>query len=146
MAGLLLLILLVFAAPAVWPSDTVASIAWTKRFGGSSADFAGGMARDAAGNIYLTGTTESIDLPANGVFRTPRDSNLYRVDLQRGAAEAYVRPSIQILATAATRRAGGSYSLPVIPGEDLGGWPVAAVLDGVPAALVDPRYCRGRGR
>lgn len=41
-----------------------ASLVWSTYIGGSSRDAANGVATDAAGNVYITGLTESSDFPA----------------------------------------------------------------------------------
>lgn len=84
--GALLLSLGQLAAAA-----TVPSLEWEKRFGGSQDESIGAIANDPDGNIYVAGTTTSIDLPANGAFRQPVASNLRRV-VATGAIEVLRGP------------------------------------------------------
>ena len=71
------ILLLCFAVPAF--AEPATKLAWTKRFGGSDYDQVRAMTTDAQGNIYVAGTTTSMDLPANGVFPSPPGTNLYRL-------------------------------------------------------------------
>ena len=71
------MLLLCFTLPAL--SEPATKLAWTKKFGGSDNDQVRAMVTDAQGNIYIAGTTTSMDLPANGVYSTPRGTNVYRL-------------------------------------------------------------------
>jgi hypothetical protein len=84
---ILLAFLLTMGLPAS-AADKTYSIAWTKPFGGSDFDGVTATASDAEGNIYVGGSTASMDLPANGAFRLPRSSNLRR--FSAGAATVEV--------------------------------------------------------
>ncbi len=76
---------------------TVPALEWEKRFGGSQDESIGAIANDPGGNIYVAGTTTSIDLPASGAFRQPGTSNLRRVgpagavELLRGPLAGNIR-------------------------------------------------------
>ncbi|MFN7921513.1 MAG: SBBP repeat-containing protein [Bryobacteraceae bacterium] len=84
---------------------TVPSLEWTKRFGGSQDDWANALVTDPVGNIYVAGTTASIDLPANGAFRQIGSSNLRRIG-PAGAVEVLRSPLAgTVLAMTATRDA-----------------------------------------
>ena len=59
---------------------TVPALEWSKRFGGSQDESINSVTSDQAGNIYIAGTTTSLDLPANGAFRQIGATNLRRVN------------------------------------------------------------------
>ena len=61
-------VLLAFTLPAL--SEPATKLAWTKKFGGGYTQIRA-MVTDAQGNIYIAGTTTSMDLPANGVYSSP---------------------------------------------------------------------------
>lgn len=52
--------------------DFTGRLAWSVRLGGSADDFPVGIALDAAGNVYLAGTTRSPDFPVRGASSQPR--------------------------------------------------------------------------
>lgn len=72
-------LLLAFALPAF--AEPATKLAWTKQFGGSDYEQVRAMTTDAQGNIYVAGTTTSMDLPANGAFASPPGANLFRLTL-----------------------------------------------------------------
>ena len=45
-------------------------IVYTKYYGGSGSDMGGPVATDAQGNVYVTGSTNSIDFPSTNGKRT----------------------------------------------------------------------------
>jgi len=51
-----------------------------RQIGGSNVDSVAGMARDAAGNLYITGKTWSLDFPANTGQIHPGGGNLWRIE------------------------------------------------------------------
>jgi uncharacterized protein (TIGR03437 family) len=59
-------------------AESATTLTWEKRFGGSDFDQLGAMTTDAAGNIYIAGTTRSVDLPTSGVYPAPMGTNIYR--------------------------------------------------------------------
>ncbi len=76
---------------------TAPVLEWSKRWGGTQNDAIATAATDRFGNIYIAGTTNSIDLPANGALRHPNGSNLRRIgpsgamELLRGPLAGAVR-------------------------------------------------------
>jgi uncharacterized protein (TIGR03437 family) len=54
-------------------------LASVQQFGGSDAETVAAMVRDAAGNLYLTGRTNSFDFPASTSQLLPGGSSLWRV-------------------------------------------------------------------
>ena len=77
-----------FCAAAVGAQSTLApSLSWVTSFGGSGLSQVAGAAADASGNLYIAGTTSSLDLSVTGNAAQPNagGSPLIRID---GATEA----------------------------------------------------------
>ena len=54
---------------------------WAQQIGGSQTQSVAGVATDSSGNIYVAGTTASLDFPVKGAVQAaPGGSGLYRVD------------------------------------------------------------------
>ena len=63
------------------PYGEAASFPWIQQLGGSQAQTVAGLATDPEGNIYVTGSTTSLDMPTKAAFQAqPGGSGLYRVD------------------------------------------------------------------
>jgi hypothetical protein len=59
------------------------TLLYSTYFGGTGADNASGLAVDGAGNVYLTGSTDSIDFPLTNAFQTVKNgSGAYASDNQ----------------------------------------------------------------
>lgn len=64
-----LLAILCCAVPLL--AETATTLTWKKKFGGSDYDRVTALTTDAQGNIYLAGTTTSMDLAATACTRHP---------------------------------------------------------------------------
>ncbi len=82
---------------------TVPALEWNNRFGGSQDEWIGALTSDPAGNIYIAGTTTSVDMPANGALRLTGGTNLRRVG-PSGAIELLRPPLAGIVRAMAVAR------------------------------------------
>jgi uncharacterized protein (TIGR03437 family) len=58
-----------------------ATFQWIRQIGGSAGQSVAGMATDSQGNIYVAGSTSSVDFPTKSALQThPGGSGLYRID------------------------------------------------------------------
>jgi len=57
-----------------------AQVSFATKIAGTDAESAAGIARDPAGNYYITGTTQSFDFPATTLFTKRFDSSIQRID------------------------------------------------------------------
>ena len=73
------------------------------QYGGSEAETVAAMARDVAGNLYLTGKTNSYDFPATVLQLHPGGSNLWRSSPGTGPSSIYSHLASVIFSVAADR-------------------------------------------
>jgi uncharacterized protein (TIGR03437 family) len=66
----------IFVAKINPAASSGASIVWATFFGGTSGDWARGVAVDRNGNVYMTGTTASPDFPIKGAFQSKPGSGV----------------------------------------------------------------------
>src|SRR5579863_1435251 len=72
---------LVFLAIAATARSQSAAFQWIRQIGGSAGQTVAGMATDSQGNIYVAGSTSSVDFPVKSPFQAhPGGSGLYRID------------------------------------------------------------------
>ena len=105
--------------------DPAGSVVYSTYFGGSADDIATAMTVDPAGNVYVTGTTTSLDFPVTkGTYSVSGGSFLFRLnpDGSVGYSTYFAPPgtapnSIAVDSSGAAYLAGITYGgLPVIPG------------------------------
>jgi uncharacterized protein (TIGR03437 family) len=81
-------VLLIAAGLSLSAQDS--SYRWIRQLGGSDEDKAAGIALDAAGNVYVAGSTLSQDFPLkNAIQERPGSVPLYRIDGLRDATKLY---------------------------------------------------------
>src|SRR5258708_463877 len=85
---------------------------WVTQIGGSGADTAAAIARALQGNFYVTGSTLSTDLPANGFQKRMASPGLVRADTLQTARPVQI-PATPFLVTADAARAGVLYGLTI---------------------------------
>jgi uncharacterized protein (TIGR03437 family) len=150
------LLLLVSSLPLAAESAT--KLSWTKKFGGGDYDDVRAMTTDAQGNLYIAGATTSVDLPANGAYKTPRGTNMYRIVSTRPELEPLV-PAVggSVIAIAAgpagsgvfyaststgmmrSANSGDTWTAVPLPPEVTGLFASFHAFSGVQSMAVDPR-------
>lgn len=96
--------------------DPSGSVVYSTYFGGSGDDVATGMAVDAAGNVYVTGSTTSLDFPVTkGAYASTGSSFLFR--LNADGAIGYSTYATQAPSAIAVDSKGAAY----IAGDTQGG-------------------------
>src|SRR6476646_4630073 len=71
---------LAFLLLFTWETGAALKLGAVREIGGSNVDSVAAMVRDAAGNLYITGKTYSVDFPATTGQTHPGGSTLWRVD------------------------------------------------------------------
>jgi len=72
-------VLIAAAAGAAWCQS--AKFEWVRQIGGSGGQTVAGVATDRQGNVYVAGTTLSLDLPVQSAFQPhAANSGLFRID------------------------------------------------------------------
>jgi uncharacterized protein (TIGR03437 family) len=72
---------LVFLALAIGAYAQSATFQWIRQIGGSQGQSVVGLATDSDGNVYIAGSTGSVDFPTQAAFQAhPGGSGLYRMD------------------------------------------------------------------
>lgn len=95
-----LALLAVICAAALFADSTRApAIQWVQTTGGSGTNQVTAAVADANGNLYITGSTSSLDFPVTGGAVQPSagGSVLYRIDRVTGASEKLYPPGVSRL-------------------------------------------------
>ena len=104
--------------------DPNGNVVYSTYFGGSGDDVAVAIAVDQAGNVYVTGTTDSVDFPVTtGAYATAGSSFLFKLNADGSVGySTYFAPSTSqtVPAAVAVDAAGSAY----LAGSSLGGLPV----------------------
>jgi uncharacterized protein (TIGR03437 family) len=86
---------LITIASSRLPADSSPKLEWVKTFGGSGSNNVVAAATDSAGNLYIAGTTSSLDFPvASAAQRNAGASTLVRINAATNAAEKLYSPSL----------------------------------------------------
>src|SRR5947209_7010413 len=87
-------ILLVLVGTNSWAADVTVrpSLVYSKIFGGTGYDLGSAVAADAAGNVYVAGTTASVDFPVKNALQPRIGGTPLRASLDRG--KTWTAPAI----------------------------------------------------
>ena len=86
---------LITIASSRLPADSSPKLEWVRTFGGSGSNSVVAAATDFAGNLYIAGTTSSLDFPATSAAqRNAGASTLVRINAATNAAEKLYSPSL----------------------------------------------------
>jgi len=106
-----LLFITVFLATsgACFAADLLPAIQWVKTTGGSGNTSVTAAAADARGNLYITGTTTSLDFPTtSGTQASAGGSMLVRINLASGSASRLFPANLPSIGAAAAAPANPS--------------------------------------
>ena len=82
------LLCVLLSARSVFPADLAPAIDWVRTAGGSGINNVAAAAADTSGNLYIVGTTSSLDLPVVGAAQShPGGSTLVRISSATGAPQ-----------------------------------------------------------
>jgi hypothetical protein len=110
------ILIALLAIPAFAADPTVRpALSYLKTFGGSGSDVAIAVAADAAGNAYVTGYTNSTDLPIQNGFQTRLGGTPLRATTDGGKSWAApdIAPSVNSIA-GSSRQPGVLYAGPPV--------------------------------